>query len=159
MTLATHFERGVTHFERGVKSIANKIAQALSENVQRKAFRGSTCGRTCMLAGPHSMKFAALRSRMRCRLLCTCMRVHVCVGMRARVCVTSLCLHVHVHVHVRCVLAHARVCVFKQSTSSLLKFLYMHPSKTKGSDHPCIHLPDNTCVGSTSPWMTFRMEM
>jgi hypothetical protein len=25
-----------------------------------------------MLAGPHSMKLAVLRSRMRCRLLCTC---------------------------------------------------------------------------------------
>jgi hypothetical protein len=26
---------------------------------------------TCMLAGPHSMKLAVLRSRMRVRLLCT----------------------------------------------------------------------------------------
>ena len=27
---------------------------------------------TCILAGPHSMKLASLRSLMRCRLLCTC---------------------------------------------------------------------------------------
>ena len=34
--------------------------------------RGRGWGCTCMLAGPHSMKLASLRSLMRCRLLCTC---------------------------------------------------------------------------------------
>jgi len=33
--------------------------------------------RTWMLAGPHSMKFASLRSLMRCKLLCTCLSVKV----------------------------------------------------------------------------------